>query len=651
MEQTHQTSGGDDLRYARLLSQRFPNRQAAMSEIINLKAILTLPRGTETFMSDIHGEYEAFRHILNNCSGIIREQVRTILSSELDTREQAELRTLVYYPREKIDCVRQEGRLTDGWYLENLHLLVRLARWIAGKYTRSKVRKAMPREYAYIMDELMHATRDEERVRHSYHLSILRSIVDTDAADDLIEAFADLIKRLAVDRMHVVGDIFDRGTHADKVMHTVSHLPSVDVQWGNHDIAWMGAAAGSPACICSAVRTCIHYGTLATLEVGYGIPLRELALFANETYRADDALTPLDKAIDVLLLKVEGQTYLRHPNWRMSRERLLLDKLDLSRGIVRIGTIDWPLRTCDFPTVDPNDPYRLSAAEQRVLDGLRTAFRESGRLHRHVAFLYEQGSVYLVRDGNLLFHGCIPLEPDGTLSTVVCEGAPYRGRSYLDFCDRIARRAWTLGDQAALDWMYYLWCGAHSPLSGRVVKTFERSFVGDRHAWGEPRNPYFDLSDSPEVCARILAEFGLTGPDCRIINGHTPVRAAAGESPIRAGGRKLVIDGGFCNAYHKRTGIAGYTLVSGSHALRIKAHRPFLGVEAALDDNADILSDNDVIDRHTHQVLVAETDKGALIRSQIADLEALVRAFEQGTIPEHGLSGSASMEVRWPEAT
>ncbi len=639
MEQTHQMPVGDDLKYARLLSQRFPNRQATMSEIINLKAILTLPRGTETFMSDIHGEYKAFRHILNNCSGIIREQVRIILSSELDAHEQAELRTLVYYPREKIDRVRQEGGLTDEWYLENLHLLVRLARWIAGKYTRSKVRKAMPQEYAYIMDELMHATRDEERVRHSYHLSILRSVVGTGAADDLIEAFANLIKRLAVDRMHVVGDIFDRGTHADKVMHTISHLPSVDVQWGNHDIAWMGAAAGSTACICSVVRTCVHYGTLATLEVGYGIPLRELALFANEAYRADDALAPIEKAIDVMLFKVEGQTYRRHPDWRLSARRLLLDKMDPTRGTVRVGDREWPLRTCDFPTIDPSDPYRLSEGERRVLDGLTTAFRESDRLHRHVAFLYEQGSIYRVCDGNLLFHGCIPLEPDGTFSTVICEGRPYRGRSYLDFCDRVARRAWTLGDQVALDWMYYLWCGAHSPLSGRVVKTFERSFVSDERAWEEPRDPYFDLSDSAGTCERILAEFGLKGPGSRIVNGHTPVRASAGESPIRAGGRKLIIDGGFCSAYHTRTGIAGYTLVSGSHALRIKAHRPFLGVEAALDDNADILSDSDVIDRHAHQVLVAETDKGAIIRSRIADLEALTHAFEQGTIPEHGLSG------------
>ena len=626
--------GGRDLKYSRLLAERFPSRKAAMSEIVNLKTILTLPRGTETFISDIHGEYEAFEHILNNCSGIIREQIATIFSDELDAGRQEDLRTLVYYPREKLERLAREGVLTQEWYLDNLYLLVRLARWIAGKYTRSKVRKSMPPEYAYIIDELMHATRDEEKVRHVYHQSILRSIVDTGAADDFIVALSDLIKRLAVDHIHVVGDVFDRGTHSDKVMHTISHLPSVDVQWGNHDIAWMGAAAGSPACICSVVRTCVHYGTLSSLEAGYGISLRELALFADRTYRAGDVLSPFEKAIDVILFKVEGQTYLRHPSWHRANERLLLDKLDLASGTVRIGGRDWRLKTVDFPTVDPRDPYRLTPEERDVLDGLEDAFRESSRLQRHIAFMYERGSIYLVRDGNLLFHGCIPLEGDGSFSAVTIGGRPYRGREYLDFCDRIARRAWTRGDEFALDWMYYLWCGAHSPLSGRVVKTFERAFVSDPAAWVEPRDPYYTLSDEAGVATRILHEFGLDGPECRIINGHTPIRASSGESPVRANGRELIIDGGFCSAYHEKTGIAGYTLVSGSHALRIKAHRPFRGIEAALDDNADIMSDNDVIERYDHQVLVSETDAGERIRGQIADLEELLAAYEDGSIPE-----------------
>lgn len=621
-------------KYLGLLATQFPSRRATMSEIINLRTILTLPRGTEHFVSDIHGEYDAFRHILNNCSGVIREQIATVFANELDARQQADLRTLVYYPHEKLEKLRAEGMVDAQWYQVNLYRLVRLARWIAGKYTRSRVRKAMPAEYAYILDELMHATRDEERARHAYHQSIIASIVQTGAAEDVLEALANLIKRLAVDRLHVVGDVFDRGAHADKVMHALSHHPSVDVQWGNHDIAWMGAAAGSLACVCSVVRTSVHYGTLQTLEAGYGISLRELALFAEHTYRADEGLSPLEKAADVLLFKVEGQTYLRHPDWHMSHDRLLLDKMDLERGVVTIGGQEWPLATRDFPTLTADDPYRLTPEEGRVLAHLADAFRDSGRLRRHVGFLFERGSLYLVHDGNLLFHGCIPLEPDGTFSSVTCEGMPHAGRSYLDFCDRIARRAWTRGDQSALDWMYYLWCGAHSPLSGRVVKTFERAFVADEAAWQEPRDPYYELSDREDVSVAILREFGLEGPECRIINGHTPVRASSGESPIRAKSRKLVIDGGFCEAYHKTTGIAGYTLVSGSHDLRIKAHRPFRGIEAALDDNADIMSDSDVIVRYDHQVLVSETDAGEAIRVRIADLEALLGAYEDGTVPE-----------------
>ena len=642
MTSTGEERGDLDLRYSRLLARDFPNRKAAVSEIINLETILSLPRGTEHFVSDIHGEHEAFLHILNNCSGVIREQIRVLFSGELDELGQAELRTLVYYPHEKLDRLRAAGLATEGWYLVTLYRLVRLARWIAGKYTRSKVRKSMEPEFAYILDELMHATRDEERVRHEYHQSILASIVATGAADDFIVTLATLIKRLAVDRLHVVGDIFDRGPHADRVLHDLSRHPSVDVQWGNHDIAWMGAACGSLACICSVVRTSVRYGTLDAIESAYGIPLRRLALFADATYSADEAISPFEKAIDVILFKVEGQTFRRHPDWHMSSRRLLLDKMDLERGVVRIGEREWELNTRDFPTLDPTDPYALSQEEAEVLDGLAESFRESGRLRRHIGFLYERGSLYLVRDGNLLFHGCIPMQTDGSFCRVLCEGTPLAGRAYLDFCDHIARRAWGQGDQAALDWMYYLRCGAHSPLSGRVVKTFERAFVSDRAAWKEPRDPYYELSDDEDTCVRILAEFGLAGPQCRIINGHTPVRVAEGETPVRANGRKLIIDGGFCEAYHETTGIAGYTLVSGSHDIRIKAHRPFRGIEAALDDNADIMSESDVICRYDHQVLVSETDRGGTISERIEDLTRLIGDYRQGRIAEQVTSdGSA----------
>ena len=624
----------EDLRFSKLLAREFSNRQSAISEIINLETILTLPRGTEHFVSDIHGEHEAFIHILNNCSGVIREQIRVIFDGELDDHGQEELRTLVYYPREKLERIHAHGLATDEWYQVNLYNLVRLARWIAGKYTRSKVRKSMPREYAYILDELMHATRDEEKVRHEYHQSILRSIVGTGAQDDFVEALATLIKRLAVDRLHVVGDIYDRGPHADRIIHDLKNHPSVDIQWGNHDIAWMGAACGSLACICSIVRTCVRYDTLDILESAYGISLRKLALFADATYRHDDAVAPMEKAIDVILFKVEGQTFHRHPDWRLSSHRLLLDKMDLARGVVNVNETEWPLSTTDFPTVDPKDPFALSPEEEELLHGIAQAFGESGRLHRHISFFYERGSLYLVRDGNLLFHGCIPMAKDGSFSRVMCNGELLSGRAYMDFCDHVARRAWSQGDQDALDWMYYLWCGAHSPLSGRVVKTFERAFVPDKAAWEEPRNPYYELSNDERACERILAEFGLAGPTCRIINGHTPVKASSGESPVRANGRKLVIDGGFCKAYHKKTGIAGYTLVSGSHDMRIKAHRPFDGIDSALDDNADIMSESDVICRYDHQVLVAETDRGDDIRERIEDLSHLVAAYREGLIVE-----------------
>jgi fructose-1,6-bisphosphatase-3 len=430
-----------------------------------------------------------------------------------------------------------------------------------------------------------------------------------------------------------VGDIYDRGPYPDRIMDALIGYHNVDVQWGNHDIVWMGAAAGSETCIASVVRTQIRYNTLATVESGYGISLRRLALFAERTYRSDDVISPLEKAISVILFKMEGQLIKRHPNYHMD-DRLLLGSLDLTHGTVRIGDRDWPLKTCDFPTVDPTDPYALTDEEQDVMDGLVEAFRESDRLHRHAAFLFEKGSVYLVHNGNLLFHGCVPLEEDGSLSEVVGEGVPYRGKSYQDFCDRVARRAWHRGDQRALDWMWYLWCGRHSPLSGRVMKTFERTFVDDKRAWVEREDPYFKLTEKREVCEAILADFGLTGEHSHIVNGHKPVREREGESPIKGDARRLVVDGGFCEAYHKTTGIAGYTLISSADGLRIKAHRPFLSVEAALAANADILSNTTVIEREEPRLRVAETDHGRHLAADIADLHELLDCYRDGTIKE-----------------
>ncbi|OFK24604.1 fructose-bisphosphatase class III [Olsenella sp. HMSC062G07] len=633
MSQHPQHDDPDQLRYLRLLSQSFPTRQAAFTEIINLEAILNLPKGTEHFLSDVHGEYEAFEHILNNCSGVIRERVDALFAGELDAAERADLCTLIYYPRQKLRQLHARQTLDGNWYEAQLLLLVRLARTLSGLYTRSKVRCAMPVDYAYIIDELLHASAAGETSRHEYHVQIIRSVVGTGAADHFIRSLAALIKRLAVDHLHLIGDIFDRGAHADKIMDRLMEYHSLDIQWGNHDICWMGAAAGSQACIAAVVRTNVRYRSFDMLERAYGISLRNLALFAERTYRPDGGISPMEKAISVILFKVEGQLILRHPDFDMT-SRLLLGQMDLAGGTVHVGGRDLPLFSTDFPTVDPERPYELSAEEGDVLAELEQAFSQSERLRRHVGFLYERGSVYQVSNGNLLFHGCIPLEADGTFSTVICEGYPYSGRGFMDFCDRIARRAWNVGDQMALDWMWYLWCGKHSPLSGRVVKTFERSFVKDRSSWAEPQDPYFTATRLGAVCEEILEEFGLDDEHSHIINGHKPVKAIDGESPIKGEGRLLVIDGGFCEAYHKTTGIAGYTLISADDGMRIKAHLPFMGVDAALGDNADILSESTTIEREVPHLKIKDTDTGDDIRTQIADLRALLDAYRCGTLKE-----------------
>lgn len=626
-----------ELKYLGLLSRQFPTAQAAFAEIINLEAICNLPAPTEHFMSDLHGEYEAFVHILNNCSGAIREQVADLFAQELDAHAQADLCTLIYYPREKLDLLRAAGVTDEAWYRRTLMRLVRLSRHLSDYYTRSKVRKALPDDYAYIIDELLHPSTGVGLWRHEYHEKIIESIVGTGAGDGFIEALAALIKRLAVDRLHIVGDVFDRGAHPDRILDRLMAYHALDVQWGNHDAAWMGAAAGSALCQASVLRTCIHYGTLDVLESAYGISLRELEGFAQATYTTYDNLTPLYKAISVILFKLEGQAIARHPEWHTTARRRLLHAVDVTYGTVTIDGRAYPLRTRDFPTLDPADPYALESGEQRVMAGIAHAFAESDRLHRHVDFLYRVGSLYRIHDGNLLFHGCIPLNPDGSFTDVTCEdGVARHGRAYLDHCDRIARRAWQQGDQGALDWMYYLWCGAHSPLSGRVVKTFERTFVEDEATWDEPRDPYYSLGDDPAVCDAILQEFGLDPACGHIVNGHTPVLARAGQSPVRAGGKLLVIDGGFAEAYHNKTGIAGYTLVSSSRHLRIKAHRPWKDLAQALDTNADIMSETDVLERYEKPRRVADTDAGRQIRAQLADLRGLLDAYSSGALAERG---------------
>lgn len=620
-------------KYLELLAEKFPTTQSVFTEVINLEAILNLPKGTEHFVSDVHGEYEAFEHILNNCSGVIRERVGQAFAMELTRDEQADLCTLIYYPELKLRRLREQDRLTSEWYAITLTRLVRLARRLSGSYTRSKVRKAMPVAYAYIIDELLHISPDERETRLAYHQRIIDTIVDTGSADDFVCSLAALIKRLAVDHLHVVGDVFDRGPHADKIMERLMAYHSIDVQWGNHDIVWMGAAAGSYACLAAVIRNNIHYDSLKILESAYGVSLRELALFAEATYRADDGMSPVEKAISVILFKLEGQTIRRHPNWHMD-DRLLLEHVDAERGVAVVDGREYELRTRDFPTLEADDPYALTSEEQRVMDNLMNAVRSSDKLRRHVGFLFEHGSTYLVHNGNVLFHACVPMNEDGSFCAVNHQGQMLSGRAYYDYADRLARRAWHEHDQVSLDWMWYLWCGRFSPLSGRVVKTFERTYFADRSTWEEPRDPYFSHTEDPAMCARVLEEFGADVERGVIINGHTPVHAAAGESPVKAGGRLVVIDGGFCQAYHSTTGIAGYTLIADPEGMRIKAHRPFGSIADVLDLNADIVSDDDRFQRNPRPLFIGDTDTGADIRGQIADLRALLDAYRIGEIPE-----------------
>ncbi|MCR5085010.1 MAG: fructose-1,6-bisphosphatase [Succinivibrionaceae bacterium] len=615
-----------------LLSRLYPSRSAAFTEIINLRAILNLPKGTEHFISDVHGEYEAFCHILNNCSGVIREKI-DILFESMDSKEKDDLCTLIYYPREILRKFKEEGRSTSDWFRTNLEHLVGLAKYLSSKYTRSKVRKALPRDYNYIIDELMHAQAGEDNNRQMYHSKIIEAIIDTGSAHHFVTSLCFLIKRLAVDHLHLVGDIFDRGAQPDRILDLLMNYHSLDIEWGNHDILWMGAACGSEACIATAVRNNVTYGNYKLLENGYGISMRSLALFAHKFYKFEERSHRIDKAISVLVLKLQGHVIRRHPEWGMNA-RLLLNFVDYEKGTVHLGDKVYELNTRDFPTIDPSDPYRLIPEEQALIDELKFDFLHSVRLQRHIDFLYQKGAMYKAYNGNLLYHGCLPLNEDGTFAVIECQGERLGGRAYLDYLDKIARNAWFYKRQEDLDYMWWMWCGARSPLSGRVIKTFERAFVSDKSAWEEPRDPYYDLYYRADICEMILAEFGLDPSQGHIINGHTPIKVKQGEKPVRAGGRLLVIDGGFSEHYHKTTGIAGYTLIYNSHGLRLKSHLPFKGIEDALVHNSDIHSSSEMVEIFDKRRMVADVDDGCEIRQEIAELMDLLQAYRSYAIPE-----------------
>ena len=656
----HKNYSEEELRYLRLLARQFPTVREAGREIINLQAIQSLPKGCEHFISDVHGEYEAFLHILNSCSGVIRERLDLLFKTSVPRSELDELATLIYYPEEKLEDLKPRIRDLDEWYRITLHRLIELCRLVSERYSRSKVRKELPDDYAYIIEELLY-THSEEIDKREYFENIISTIIEIGQAPEFIAAVCKLIKWAAVDHLHLVGDIFDRGPRADIIMDSLLHHHSVDIQWGNHDVLWMGAASGSRTLVATVLSNSIHYNNLEVVETGYGISLRPLSVFANEVYRDCDVsrfavkLTGnegeqptekdkllsarMHKAITLILFKLEGQKILRHPEYHME-DRLLLDKIDYENKCITIGGVTYALEDTDFPTVDPADPYALTPEEERVIDELTSSFQHSEKLQKHVRFLYSRGSLYKIYNGNLLFHGCIPLDRDGNLLSFCLDGTERKGRDLLDAIDTQARQAYyykpgTPERKLGMDLLWFLWAGRNSPIFGRDrMTTFERRFIADESAWAEPKNAYYTLYEDPAVCDFILKEFGLEGPHCHIINGHVPVKARKGESPIKGGGKLIVIDGGFCKAYQPTSGIAGYTLIHNSHSYRIVAHQPFAGREKAIRENFDISSSTEIFERMETRRKIAETDLGREIEERIADLRLLLDAYRDGVVTE-----------------
>ena len=620
--------------YLELLGEKYPEEAAVCSEIINLSAILALPMGTEHFISDLHGEYAAVRHILNNCSGVILEKVRRLFEPEIGEERCRNLCTLIYYPHEKLAAMRESGQYDPAWLKRVLKMLRTLAETLSSKYTRGYVRKQMPEKWSFVLDELLHMQRDEYSNQVRYHDAILDSIISTGAADEVISALADIIKRLAVDKLHIVGDIFDRGPEPARLLDTLMEHPNIDIQWGNHDILWLGAASGSPACIFTVLRISLDYGNANLLERRYGITLQPLYDFTRRYY-GDASPESVKIALSTIGFKLEGRIILRHPGYGMN-SRLMLSRCDFENNTVILDDGVYPLNTDKWPTIDRDDPYSLNEDEMRLVDEYVTLFRDSQALRRHMDFIYRFGSTYLCCNGNLLYHGCIPMTEDGEFARVRHGGVWYAGKSLMDYADMVVKNAWAKHDESALDMMWYLWCGNDSPFSGRVFHTFERAVVDDQSTWAEPKNPYFSFWEDEKAVGMILNEFGLDPETGHIINGHTPVKARKGESPIKAGGKLFIIDGGFCEAYQKTTGIAGYTLVYNSHGLKIKAHMPFEGVAAAIDDNADIESEAIQVERFSHRRYIADCDDGVQLRRRIQALEQLLAAYRSGEISEKG---------------
>ncbi len=659
MKKAHSTQQDISMHYLNLLSQSFPTIAAASTEIINLEAILNLPKGTEHFLADIHGESEAFQHILKNASGNIKRKVNDLFGNSIRETEIKEMCSLIYYPEQKLELIKASEQDIVDWYHITIHQLVKVCRDVSSKYTRSKVRKSLPADFAYIIEELLHERIDDTN-KTAYVNVIVDTIISTGRADDFIVALARVIQRLAIDQLHILGDIYDRGPGAHIIMDEMMKYHSWDIQWGNHDILWMGACAGNDACICNVLRLSLRYANLATLEDGYGINLVPLATFAMETYKNDDCLefmpkllkdndmdqknryliAQMHKAISVIQFKKEAEIFKRRKEWQME-DRCLLEHIDYQKGTCRIQGKEYDMRSCHFPTIDPANPNKLTEEEETLMCKLHHSFAVSEKLHKHIRALLSHGCMYAIYNSNLLYHASIPLNDDGSLKEVeLYQGERYSGRALMQQIGQTIRAAFENDTEKeekkfAIDYFLYLWCGKDSPLFDKSkMATFERYFLNDKETFKEEKGNYYKLRDDETVCDRILDAFGVKGENRHIINGHVPVHASSGENPIKANGKLMVIDGGFSEAYHKETGIAGYTLVYHSRGFQLVQHEPFTSARDAIEKCTDIKSTTQIVEMSAHRMLVADTDMGEELRSQIVDLKELLYAYRHGIIKE-----------------
>ncbi len=646
----------EHLRYMKLLAEKYPTAAAAASEMIRIEALLRLPKGTEHFMSDLHGENEAFIHILNSASGVIREKIDKLFAEGMPASERADLATLIYYPAQKLPELKARQTDLQAWYSNTLLCLIQLCRLVSSKHTREHVRKCLPDNCAHILDELLHA-HFEDHNKELYYTEIVDSIIRHNRAEAYITRYCEIIKRLAVDQLHIVGDIFDRGARPDQILDTLIEYHDVDFQWGNHDVVWMGAAAGSPICILTVLKTSLSYNNLATLETGYGISLRTLDQMAERVYASSDvarwrpkdekrgganwrSTAMMHKAVTVMMLKMEARVIARNPDFQM-QGRDFLNHINYKEGTVACGGKEYPLLDCGFPTVDPECPIRFTEDEAAVLEDLVQGFRKSERLQRHIQFLYAQGAVYKCCNGNLLYHGAVPMTKEGDLASVTFDGQTYSGKALFDYCDYHARQGYFAPEdsperQKGQDLLWYLWCGALSPIYGRsAMTTFERLYIADAATHKEIKDPYYSCINDMGSVMKILNEFGLNDPSCHIINGHVPVRAVEGENPVKGGGKLIVIDGGFCRAYHDKTGIAGYTLIFNSRGLTLKTHQPFESAEKAIHEDEDIASRSEQIYVAPKRVLIQDTDKGREKAEMLGDLQQLIVAYRSGMVQEN----------------